>query len=105
MKMDDLLKHEYYNQLFDCYEKLLTTKQQEYFKMYYFLDYSLGEIASSFELSRNAVFDALSKTTKLLTEYEEKLHLLANKKARWLIIEKLEKEYSKELLEELKKID
>ncbi len=103
--MDSLLKHERLNELFDCYEALLTEKQAEYFKMYYFLDYSLQEIALTFELSRNAIFDTLKKVEKILEDYESKLHLLENKKKRNEIYDKMEESFSLRLLEELKKID
>ena len=47
--------------LYDYYKGLLTSKQQEYFEMYYFNDYSLGEIAAYLNISRNAVFDQIKK--------------------------------------------
>ena len=37
-------KEIYYNNLFDYYGELLTEKQQEYFKYYYFDNLSLSEI-------------------------------------------------------------
>lgn len=59
--MESFEKKAWYNQLFDLYGDLLTDKQQSYFKLYYFEDYSLQEIAEVFEVSRNAVFDQLKK--------------------------------------------
>lgn len=61
--------------LFDLYQSLLTDKQREYFIMYYYNDFSLGEIASNLGISRNAVFDIIKKTEALLNDYESKLHL------------------------------
>ncbi|HEM1599222.1 TPA: hypothetical protein U0Y38_000001, partial [Listeria monocytogenes] len=40
------------NLLFDFYQELLTTKQKAYVSFYYLDDYSLGEIAEEFEVSR-----------------------------------------------------
>ncbi|WP_350344916.1 YlxM family DNA-binding protein [Proteinivorax tanatarense] len=65
------------NDLFDCYEPLLTNKQRELFKLYYQHDYSLGEIAEQSDVSRQAVYDTLKRVTSLLYDYESKLKLLA----------------------------
>ena len=65
-----------YNQLFDVYEALLTPKQREVFKFYYHDDLSYHEIAEVLEISRAGVYDNLSRTLKILNEYEEKLGLL-----------------------------
>ena len=35
----------YYNNLYDCYNLLLTEKQRKYFEEYYFNNLSLSEIA------------------------------------------------------------
>lgn len=74
--MDLLEKKTFYNNLYDYYKNLLTTKQQIYFENYYFDDLSLAEIAELHQVSRNAVFDQLKKIYLLLEEYEEKLGLL-----------------------------
>lgn len=70
----------YYNELYDCYKKLLTKKQQYYFENYYFENLSLSEIADTYHVSRNAVYKQLQITIKKLIEYEEKLNLYKNKK-------------------------
>ncbi len=75
--MEVLAKKAYYNELFDYYQPLLTEKQQEIFIDYYANDFSLGEIAESNNISRNAVFDTIKKVEKLLDYYEEKLKLVA----------------------------
>lgn len=64
------------NLLFDWYEKLLTDRQRTYMKYYFHDDYSLGEIAAEFAVSRQAVYDQLKRTETLLEQYEEKLGLL-----------------------------
>lgn len=71
----DLIKRDYHISLFDTYKELLTDKQQEYFILYYYEDYTLKEIAENKNISRNAVFDQLKKVVKILEEYEEKLSL------------------------------
>ena len=73
--MSLLEKKEYYSMLFDFYGSLLTEKQQDYFSDYYFNDLSLMEISTYYNVSRNAVFDQIKKTLKILDDYEEKLHL------------------------------
>jgi len=68
--------------LYDFYSHLLTEKQQEMIDLYYNQDFSLGEIAEAFQISRQAVYDTIKRTEKILYEYEEKLKLiqLTNKK-------------------------
>ncbi|KRM18875.1 Signal recognition particle associated protein [Ligilactobacillus hayakitensis DSM 18933 = JCM 14209] len=63
------------NALFDFYEPLLTKKQMTYIGLYYRDDYSLGEIAENYEVSRQAVYDNIKRTEKILEGYEKKLHL------------------------------
>ena len=63
----------YYNELYDCYKKLLTKKQQDYFENYYFENLSLSEIAENDNITRQAVRDIIKKGERKLFEYEEKL--------------------------------
>ncbi len=64
------------NLLFDFYQELLTTKQKAYVSFYYLDDYSLGEIAEEFEVSRQAIYDNIKRTEESLEKYEEKLGML-----------------------------
>lgn len=64
------------NALFDFYGSLLTDKQKSYMQLYYADDFSLGEIAEEFEVSRQAIYDNIRRTENSLIEYEKKLHLL-----------------------------
>jgi len=73
--MDSFEKRDHYINLFDFYENILTKKQQQYFKEYYFDDLSLSEIANNYQISRNAIYDQLQKIHKNLDAYEEKLGL------------------------------
>jgi len=70
------------NFLFDWYESLLTDRQRTYMRYYFHDDYSLGEIAAEFAVSRQAVYDQLKRTEALLEQYEEKLGLLARYEER-----------------------
>ena len=70
----------YYNELYDLYGGLLTTKQKKYYEDYYFNDLSLGEIADLYGVSRNAIFKQVHNVTKKLEDYEKKLGLLDKKK-------------------------
>lgn len=63
------------NYLYDFYQSLLTPKQQSYMSLYYLDDYSLGEIAEEYDVSRQAVYDNIKRTEAMLEEYEEKLLL------------------------------
>ncbi|MCM3713165.1 putative DNA-binding protein [Halalkalibacter oceani] len=65
------------NLLYDFYQSLLTQKQRKYMSLYYLDDFSLGEIAEAFEVSRQAVYDNIKRTEAMLEEYEAKLMLLA----------------------------
>lgn len=56
--------------LFDYYGGLLTPKQQSCFDLYYNQDYSLTEIGEEFQISRQAVFDTLSRAEKALRTME-----------------------------------
>ena len=72
LKLDKVVK---VGKLFSLYNSLLTEKQQEMVKLYYYHDLSLGEIAKQQEISRQAVYDNLKRAEKSLQKYEEKLNL------------------------------
>ncbi|WLR43560.1 putative DNA-binding protein [Bacillus carboniphilus] len=98
------------NYLFDFYQSLLTPKQKSYMSLYYLDDFSLGEIAEEFDVSRQAVFDNIKRTEAMLEEYEHKLNLLEKFQERNKMIKKI-KEHphaTKEivqLLHNLEKLD
>lgn len=91
----------YYNNLYDCYYKLLTDKQKKYFEDYYFSNLSLGEIAENYNVSRNAVYKQIQITINKLKEYEEKLQLFEKKTIIENVINSIN---DKKLIEDLNKV-
>jgi len=62
--------------LYDFYGQLLTEKQQQMMELFYAHDLSLSEIAQENGISRQAVYDILKRTEKILETYESKLGLV-----------------------------
>ena len=58
--------------LFDYYGGMLTEKQRDCFDMRYNQDLSLGEIGQELGISRQGVYDNLSRTEALLKNMEAK---------------------------------
>lgn len=79
------------NLLFDFYETLLTEKQQTFLKYYFHDDFSLGEIAGEFEISRQAVYEHIKRAEEMLEAYEVKLGLLQKHEERCALLAKLQK--------------
>ncbi|MGN7760428.1 putative DNA-binding protein [Paenibacillus sp. 22594] len=77
------------NLLFAFYERLLTDKQQTFLKYYFHDDFSLGEIAAEFEISRQAVYEHIKRAEQVLENYEEKLGLLSKHESRNKYLEEL----------------
>lgn len=77
------------NFLFDFYQALLTDKQRSYMELYYLDDHSLGEIAESYNISRQAVYDNIRRTEAMLEEYEEKLNLFEKFQQRQIVLKQL----------------
>lgn len=90
----------YYTRLFDIYYKLLTAKQADYFKDYYFENLTVDEIASNDNVSKAAVSKQINRTKELLLDYEDKLHILKRE-------ELIKKEFKneKEVLSRIEKYD
>lgn len=78
------------NDLFEFYATLLTEKQMNYMELYYADDLSLGEIAEEYGVSRQAVYDNIRRTEKILEDYERKLHLFSDYIMREAILDKME---------------
>lgn len=119
--------------LWDLYGKLLTPTQQEMTDMYFNLDLTVSEIAEQKDISRQGVSECLNLCKKQLKEYDDKLkhdRLLAEGDiynsiiltyvGRWAerfvqlhpeyaedidqLIAILDKDYSEEIAEDLKKL-
>lgn len=58
--------------LYDYYGDLLTDRQRECFELRYNQDLSLGEIGQELGISRQGVFDNLSRTEAMLENMERK---------------------------------
>lgn len=78
------------NALFEFYSTLLTEKQMNYMELYYADDFSLGEIAEEYEVSRQAVYDNIKRTEKILEDYERKLHLFSDYIVRSELLDKMD---------------
>jgi uncharacterized protein len=63
------------NLLFDLYASLLTERQQEVLHFYFSDNFSLGEIAGEYEISRQAVYDLIRRSLGTLEKLETKLGL------------------------------
>lgn len=81
------------NALFEFYAALLTDKQMNYIELYYADDYSLTEIAEEFQVSRQAVYDNIKRTEKILEDYEMKLHMYSDYIVRSQIFDDLLAKY------------
>lgn len=77
------------NQLFDVYRHLLTDKQRTFLTHYYQEDYSLGEIAEGFAISRQAVYEHIKRAEHALEEYERKLQIVRKQEARKALLDRL----------------
>jgi len=80
--------------LLDFYSVLLTKKQLEYLQLYFKDDLSLQEIASLYQVSRNAIFDNVKRTMKQLEDYEEKLQLFSKFTKKQELLNQLRDEYA-----------
>lgn len=78
------------NRLYDFYGDLLTAKQQAYMALYYQDDYSLGEIAEAYQVSRQAVYDNIRRTEKILKHYESVLHNVKAYRQRKVLGQKIQ---------------
>lgn len=90
--------------LFDFYGVLLTEKQQQMFRMYYYDDISLGEIALINNISRQAVRDSLKKAEITLNSFETKLGMLSKYEQTKNLLEKNSSEISSSFYKKIMKI-
>jgi predicted DNA-binding protein YlxM (UPF0122 family) len=62
--------------LYDFYGELLTEKQREYFDLYHNDDLSLSEIAENVGITRQGVYDIITRAENTLLELERKTGLI-----------------------------
>lgn len=62
--------------LFDFYGELLTEHQKQVYEEVVLEDYSLSEVAEERGISRQGVHDLIKRCNKVLSDYEDKLHLV-----------------------------
>jgi uncharacterized protein len=116
MRTEDALeKTNRINLLFDFYAPLLTEKQRTFLSYYVHDDFSLGEIAAEFAISRQAVYEHIKRAEMTLEEYEGKLQLLGKHERRVALFQQIEDRLRspdgrsstelKELLDSLRVID
>ena len=95
-----------YINLYTIYKSLLTYTQQEIVGEYLLVDLSISEIAENRNISRSAVEDAISKASKKLDDFEDKLHILEKKENVAKITAKLkEKSLNCTEIDEIEQID
>lgn len=64
------------NLLYDFYGELLTEHQKKIYEDAVYGDYSLSELAQEYNVSRQGIHDLIKRCDKILSEYEEKLHMI-----------------------------
>ncbi len=67
----------YYNNLFDCYHALLTSKEKLVYEDYYLNDLTLAEIAENRLVSRSAIQKTIKTAINKMENYEKQLALIA----------------------------
>lgn len=97
------------SQLYDYYSELLTEKQRDYIKNYYFDDLSLTEISELYGISKQAVSNNIKRIVAELENFEEKLLLVKKNTERAFLLNEIKKiNVSKDmdlLIEQLIKLD
>ena len=68
--------------LLDCYGPLLTKIQREQCELHFNQDYSLAEIADMYNVSRQAVYDAITRAENALEEFEKQLGMIKKASAQ-----------------------
>lgn len=104
--MDDVSKLIRYNSLLLIYQELLSKTQKEILTDYFMFNLSISEIATSRDVSRAAVEDAIKKGQAKLDEYEEKLGFLdKNESLKRLLEDIKEKDISNDnIIKEIERI-
>ena len=99
-----LSRMERISELLDQYDVLLTDKQIEAVRMHFEEDLSYSEISEELSVSKAAAYDLVTRTEKILNDYEEKLKLADKYKKRMALYDKLENSVDSSILEELREL-
>ena len=91
----------YYTMLYDIYGSLLTDKQKVYFEEYYFKNLSLSELATKYNISRNAIHKQVKETINKLENYESNFKLAIKNEMLESIIEQTSDEELKRKIQEV----
>ena len=83
--MDERLRLNY---LLDFYGPLLTEHRRELLRLYCEEDLSQQEIAEQLDITRQGVFDAITKSKRQLNDYEKKLRLVERYRAQSALAER-----------------
>ena len=81
--------------LYDFYGALLKENQRRRFEASILEDYNYAEIAEDEGITRQGVYDAVKRASKLLRDYEEKLGLVAKFEEQKDLIKSLKSELFK----------
>ena len=103
----ELLDKIYIGELVLTYGNMLTEKQLSAVKCYYLLDMGLTEIAENENITRQGAYDLVSKSTSLLTSFEDKLGMVKFRKGVEEVAKKLDtinEDKLKPIIKDLKKI-
>lgn len=97
------------NMLYDIYAPLLTERQREVLQLYFSDNYSLGEIALEYGISRQAIHDLIQRALAAIEKFEHKLGLYRLFENQQLLFAEAERllesgEIDQKNLERLKKI-
>lgn len=98
-------KTEEMNDLLDMYAVLLTPRQQQITKEYYYEDFSLSEIAQRLNISRSAVADHLHRSEERLQYFEKNLLNVASFHKRKQIYDKMKRANKEELLKYITQLE
>ena len=79
------------NELFDCYQGLLTKKQRKMLELYYKEDFTLAEIAEHYDISRQGVHDNIRRGEESLENYEAMIQLNHLRKEKYQLLKQLKK--------------
>lgn len=78
--------------LYDFYGDLLSQRQKEILGLYYSENYSLGEIAGEYGLTRQGIHETIKRGERKLRDYEKKLKLISKYESDERVINNLKDE-------------